>query len=137
MFKNEISMEQLILIGTVILISYFAYWVIISTKCRGSPHQRTRRTELITVDNEMSQRQHDNETNITINDTHSELQTPPPTYTKTILDMGLPPPYTSESDSINHRAVIINGYSSSIGEGTSQLATSSRIQTPPLSYHQI
>ncbi|KAF0515147.1 hypothetical protein F8M41_017358 [Gigaspora margarita] len=136
MLKDEPSMEQIILIGSVILFSYFAYWAIISTKCRGSSHQRTRRTEVITVDNAMSQRQ-DNEIDIVMDDIHPELQTPPPTYTKTILDMGLPPPYTSELDSINHRTVIINDYSSSIEEGTSQLTTSPRILTPPISYHQI
>lgn len=84
----------------------------------------------------MSQLQRDREVNIMIDDeAHSTPQTPPPTYTRTINYMGLPPPYTSlESDSISNRSVITSDYSSSIGERVAQSTTSSMIQTPPPSY---
>ncbi|CAG8700013.1 16360_t:CDS:1, partial [Racocetra fulgida] len=91
--------------------------------------------EVSTVDSETSQLRRDREINIMIDDAHFTPQTPPPTYTRTINHMGLPPPYTSsESDSINHRSAITSDYSSSIEEGTAQSTTSSMIQTPPFSY---
>ncbi|CAG8458255.1 9964_t:CDS:2, partial [Scutellospora calospora] len=122
MLKNEPSMVQIILIASVILFSYFVYWAVVKTKCRGktnSSHPRPR-TELITVDidNEMSQRQHDREINFVIDDTRFVPKTPPPTYIKTIQHLGLPPPYTPELGSINNETVITENYSSSIGEGT-------------------
>ncbi|CAG8679310.1 13950_t:CDS:2, partial [Cetraspora pellucida] len=133
-YWNKIGLFALAM-GLPMLKIQFSHAAIISTKCCGSSRKRTsrlRRAELTTgVDSGMLQLQRDRELNIIIDDAHFIPQIPPPTYTRTINYMGLPPPYTSES---NNGSVITSDYSSSIEEGTTQSTTSSIIQTLPQSY---